>query len=68
MFDVLVTGGGPGGYTAAIKASQLGGKAALIECAEIGGTCVNKGCTPSKIWMRAATLLHLMRAGSEFGI
>ncbi len=68
MFDVLVIGGGPGGYAAAIRASQLGGKAALVECAEIGGTCVNRGCIPGKIWMRAAALLHLMRGAREFGI
>ena len=68
MFDVLVIGGGPGGYAAAIRASQLGGEAALVECAEIGGTCVNRGCIPGKIWMRAAALLHLMQGAREFGI
>src|SRR5208337_3990824 len=68
MRDVIVIGGGSGGYAAAIRASQLGGKAALVECAEMGGTCVNRGCIPSKIWMHAATLLQLMRGAQEFGI
>jgi dihydrolipoamide dehydrogenase len=68
MRDVIVIGGGSGGYAAAIRASQLGGNVALVECAEMGGTCVNRGCIPSKIWMRAAALLHLMRGGQEFGI
>ena len=68
MRDVIVIGGGSGGYAAAIRASQLGGEVSLVECADMGGTCVNRGCIPSKIWMRAATLLHLMRRGREFGI
>jgi dihydrolipoamide dehydrogenase len=52
MHDVLIIGGGPGGYAAAIRASQLGGKVALVEAAEIGGTCVNRGCIPTKVWLR----------------
>lgn len=68
MQDVIVIGGGSGGYAAAIRASQLGGKVTLVEGAEMGGTCVNRGCIPSKVWMRAASLLHLIRKGSEFGI
>lgn len=68
MHDVIVIGGGSGGYAAAIRASQLGGKVALVECAEMGGTCVNRGCIPSKIWLRAAVLLHMTRCGKDFGI
>jgi dihydrolipoamide dehydrogenase len=68
MYDVAVIGGGPGGYAAALKASQLGGKVVLIESGEIGGTCVNRGCIPSKIWMRAARYLRDVQAGAEFGI
>lgn len=68
MHDVIVIGGGPGGYAAAIRASQLGAKVALIEASEIGGTCVNRGCIPTKVWMRTASLLHWIRKSSEFGI
>jgi dihydrolipoamide dehydrogenase len=68
MHDVIVIGGGSGGYAAAIRASQLGGKVTLVESAEMGGTCVNRGCIPSKAWLRAATLLHSIRKGQEFGI
>ena len=68
MYDVVVIGGGPGGYAAAIRASQLEGKVALIEAEEMGGTCVNRGCIPSKVWLRAAHLLHWIRTGHELGI
>ena len=68
MYDVLVIGGGPGGYAAAIRSSQLGGKTALVEADEVGGTCVNRGCIPTKIWMRAASLLHQIRQADAFGI
>ena len=47
-FDIAVIGGGPGGYPAAIKAAQMGKKVALIEAKELGGTCLNRGCIPSK--------------------
>ncbi len=68
MYDVVVIGGGPGGYAAAIRASQLGGKVALVESAEVGGTCVNRGCIPTKIWLHAAHLLHGIRTADAFGI
>ncbi len=68
MYDVIVIGGGPGGYAAGIRASQLGGKVALVEAAEIGGTCVNRGCMPTKVWLRAANLLHWIHRADEFGI
>lgn len=68
MYDVVVIGGGPGGYAAGIRASQLGGKVALVEAAEIGGTCVNRGCIPTKVWLRAANLLHWIHRADEFGI
>jgi len=58
MHDVMVIGGGSGGYAGAIRASQLGAKVALVEAAEIGGTCVNRGCIPTKVWLRAAYLLE----------
>jgi len=68
MHDVMVIGGGSGGYAAAIRTSQLGGQVALEEGAQIGGTCVNRGCIPSKIWLRGADLLRRVKAGEEFGI
>jgi dihydrolipoamide dehydrogenase len=68
MFDVVVIGGGPGGYAAAIRTSQLGGAAALVEAGEIGGTCVNRGCIPTKIWQRSAYLLQNIRMSHEFGL
>jgi len=68
MYDLTVIGGGSGGYAAAIRASQLGANVVLAECAETGGTCVNRGCIPSKVWLRAADLLHRLKTGEEFGI
>lgn len=68
VYDVIVIGGGPGGYAASIRASQLGGKVALIEAAQIGGTCVNRGCIPSKVWLHAADLLKKVKGAEDFGI
>ncbi|MBW2087273.1 MAG: dihydrolipoyl dehydrogenase [Deltaproteobacteria bacterium] len=68
MYDVIVIGGGPGGYAAGIRAAQLGGQVALIEAAEIGGTCVNRGCIPSKVWLRAVYLHEAIRNADAFGI
>jgi dihydrolipoamide dehydrogenase len=68
VYDVIVVGGGPGGYAAAIRASQLGGRVVLMEPAEVGGTCVNRGCIPTKIWLHAARLLQGIRTADEFGI
>ncbi|MCP4757701.1 MAG: dihydrolipoyl dehydrogenase [Proteobacteria bacterium] len=68
MYDVIIIGGGPGGYAAGIRAAQLGGKVAVVEAAEIGGTCVNRGCIPSKVWLRAAGLKDRIEKAEEFGI
>lgn len=68
MHDVVVIGGGSGGYAAAIRAAQLGTNVVLAEYAETGGTCVNRGCIPSKVWLRAADLLQRLKTGEEFGI
>jgi dihydrolipoamide dehydrogenase len=68
MHDLVVIGCGPGGYAAAIRASQLGGKVAVIEAADIGGTCVNRGCIPAKVWHKAASTLQSIRKGADFGI
>lgn len=68
MYDVLVIGGGPGGYAAAIRAAQLGGKVALCSYGEMGGTCVHKGCIPSKVWNRAAYLKDQIEKSDTFGL
>jgi dihydrolipoamide dehydrogenase len=68
MYDTMIIGGGSGGYAAAIRTAQLGAKVALVECAETGGTCVNRGCIPSKVWCRAGDLLDRIKKGKEFGI
>ena len=68
MYDVMIIGGGSGGYAAAIRAAQLGANVVLAERAETGGTCVNRGCIPSKVWQRAGDLLDRIEKGKEFGI
>lgn len=68
QFDVIVVGGGPGGYVAAIRASQLGMKAALVEKEHLGGVCLNWGCIPTKALLRSAEIKHLIDHASEFGI
>src|SRR5438067_10597861 len=60
--DVAVLGGGPGGYTAAIRAAQLGAKVVCIEKEpELGGTCLRVGCIPTKAWVQTAQFLHAAR-------
>lgn len=67
-FDIAVLGGGPGGYPAAIRAAQLGKSVALIEARELGGTCLNRGCIPSKALIAGAACLGDLKRASEFGI
>jgi len=67
-YDIAVIGGGPGGYTAAIRASQLGLKTTLIEKAELGGTCLNWGCIPTKSLLHAADVVRTLKTASDFGI
>src|ERR1700760_807832 len=57
-FDVIVIGGGPGGYVAAIRASQLGLKTAIVERELLGGICLNWGCIPTKALLRSAEIFH----------
>lgn len=66
--DLIVIGGGPGGYVAAIRAAQLGAKVVLIEQEKIGGTCLNKGCIPTKALYRNAQMLNYLKGMKEFGI
>ncbi|NOX32735.1 MAG: dihydrolipoyl dehydrogenase [Deltaproteobacteria bacterium] len=68
MYDVMIIGGGSGGYAAAIRAAQLGAGVVLAECAETGGTCVNRGCIPSKVWLKAGNFLDQLETGKTFGI
>ena len=67
-FDVVVIGGGPGGYVAAIRAAQLGKKTALIEKEHLGGICLNWGCIPTKALLKSAELYQKMKHAEEFGI
>src|SRR6185436_5978509 len=67
-YDVVVLGAGPGGYTAAIRAAQLGLKTAVVEKEYWGGVCLNVGCIPSKALLKNAELAHtLHHRGKEFG-
>lgn len=67
-YDVIVIGGGPGGYVAAIRAAQLGMKTAVVEREHLGGICLNWGCIPTKALLRTSEVYHLMQHASEFGL
>jgi len=67
-FDVAVTGGGPGGYVAAIRAAQLGQSVCLIEKDQLGGTCLNRGCIPTKALVASMQALAMARRLAEFGV
>jgi dihydrolipoamide dehydrogenase len=67
-FNLVVIGTGPGGYVAAIRAGQLGLSTAVVEKDELGGTCLNWGCIPTKAWIVSAHLLEQIRRAKEFGI
>ncbi|MCS7261710.1 MAG: FAD-dependent oxidoreductase, partial [Anaerolineae bacterium] len=66
-YDVVVIGGGPGGYVAAIRARQLGLKTALVEREALGGVCLNWGCIPTKALLRNAEVIRLLGQGKVFG-
>ncbi|MFQ5657330.1 MAG: dihydrolipoyl dehydrogenase, partial [Candidatus Methylomirabilales bacterium] len=66
-YDLAVIGSGPGGYVAAIRASQLGMKVAIVERDRLGGVCLNWGCIPTKALLRNAEILSLLRRAEEFG-
>ena len=68
QYDLVVVGGGPGGYVAAIRAAQLGLKTALVEKAQLGGICLNWGCIPTKALLRSADVLRLVRDAGRFGV
>jgi len=67
-FNVVVIGGGPGGYVAAIRASQLGSSVALVERDRVGGTCLNRGCIPTKALYYTAKTLNTVRHAAAFGV
>ena len=66
-FDIVILGGGPGGYVTAIRAAQLGLKAALVEREHLGGICLNWGCIPTKALLRSSEINHLLHHMDEFG-
>ncbi|MGA1192331.1 MAG: FAD-dependent oxidoreductase, partial [Bdellovibrionota bacterium] len=65
--DLIVLGSGPGGYVAAIRASQLGRTVSIVEKEDLGGVCLNWGCIPSKSLLKAAQLYHDMSHAKDFG-
>jgi dihydrolipoamide dehydrogenase len=68
VFDLVVVGGGPGGYPAAIRAAQLGLRTALVEKERPGGVCLNWGCIPTKAMLRSADVLETMQHSAEYGV
>ena len=68
LFDLIVLGAGPGGYVAAIRASQLGLNVAVVEREHLGGICLNWGCIPTKAMLRSAEVYHLAERAKEFGL
>jgi len=67
-YDLIVVGGGPGGYVAAIRAAQLGLKTAVVEANHLGGICLNWGCIPTKALLRSAEIYHYIQHADAFGI
>ncbi len=67
-YDLVIVGGGPGGYVAAIRAEQLGLKTAVIEEKEMGGTCLNWGCIPTKSLLHSAEIAHMAKHSSTYGV
>ncbi len=68
MKDIIVIGGGPGGYVAAIRAAQLGATVTVVEKENLGGTCLNKGCIPTKALYKNAEVVHSVSTMKEFGV
>ena len=67
-YDILVIGGGPGGYVAAIRAAQLGFKTAVVEREHLGGICLNWGCIPTKALLRSAEIFHYLNHAKDYGL
>src|SRR5262249_11235370 len=66
-FDIVILGGGPGGYVAAIRAAQLGMKTAVVEREHMGGICLNWGCIPTKALLRTSEIHHLIHNLDQYG-
>lgn len=67
-YDVIIVGGGPGGYVAAIKGAQLGKKIAVVEKNQFGGVCINRGCIPTKVLLRSVESLKEVKESEKFGV
>src|SRR5262245_23675348 len=67
-FDVVVIGGGPGGYVAAIRAAQLGAHTAIVEKDRLGGTCLVRGCIPTKAMLQSSELYSILKHGADYGV
>ena len=68
MHDIVILGGGSGGYATALRASQLGLSVVLIEQDKLGGTCLHRGCIPTKALLHAAEVADTAREGENFGV
>ena len=68
MYDLIVIGGGPAGYVGAVRAAELGAKVALVERAELGGTCLNWGCIPTKALLKSAQVYHYCKNAKTYGV
>ncbi len=68
QYDLIVVGSGPGGYVAAIRASQLGMKVGVVEKAELGGICLNWGCIPTKALLKSAQVFEYISHAQDYGI
>ncbi len=66
-YDLIILGSGPGGYVAAIRASQLGLKVAIVEREKLGGICLNWGCIPTKALLRTSEIYHYMEHAGDTG-
>ncbi|MFW5707856.1 MAG: FAD-dependent oxidoreductase, partial [Bacteroidota bacterium] len=67
-YDLIVIGSGPGGYVAAIRASQLGMKVGVVEKAELGGICLNWGCIPTKALLKSANVFEYLKHAGDYGV
>ena len=67
-YDIIVLGGGPGGYSAAFRAAELGKKVAIVDDNDLGGVCLNWGCIPTKSLLKNAEVMDLINASNDYGI
>ncbi|MDQ3536653.1 MAG: FAD-dependent oxidoreductase, partial [Bacteroidota bacterium] len=67
-YDVILIGSGPGGYVAAIRASQLGLKVGVVERSELGGICLNWGCIPTKALLKSAQVFEYVKHANDYGV